>query len=91
MTATGMVGILELPTHWGKGRLRKVGFSKRRVTTKASLTTVEIKEQKAQFAFDAQAIIELEEIPDDDLVVKSNQTGINYVPVSNWTMEKGRC
>ena len=80
-------GHLELSTHWAKGRLRKLGFSKRRVMTKASLTPVDFEERKAQFVFDAQAIIELEEIP-DDLVVNWDQTGIHYVPVSDWTMEK---
>jgi len=80
-------GHLELSTHWAKGRLRKLEFSKRRVTTKASLTYVDFEERKAQFVFDAQAIIELEEIP-DDLVVNWDQTGIHYVPVSDWTMEK---
>ena len=80
-------GHLELSTYWAKGRLRKLGFSKRRVTTKASLTHVDFEERKAQFVFDAQAIIELEEIP-DDLVVNWDQTGILYVPVSDWTMEK---
>ena len=61
-------GHLELLTHWAKGRLRKLGFLKRRVTTKASLTSIDFEERKAQFVFDAQAIIELEEIP-NDLVV----------------------
>ena len=67
----GNGGDLELSTHWAKGWLRKLGFSKRRVMTKASLTPVDFKERKAQFVFDAQAIIELEEIP-DDLVVNRN-------------------
>ena len=51
-------GHLELSTHWAKGRLRKLGFSKRRVTMKASLTSVDFEECKAQFVFDAQAIIQ---------------------------------
>jgi len=80
-------GYLELSNHWAKERLRKLGFPKRRVTTKSSLTTVDFEERKAQFVFDAQAIIEFEEIP-DDLVVNWDQTGIHYVPVSNWMMEK---
>ena len=54
---------------------------------KASLISVDFEERKAQFVFDAQAIIELEEIP-DDLVVNWDQTGIHCVPVSDWTMEK---
>ena len=71
-------GHLELSTHWAKGRLRKLGFSKRRVTMKASLISVDFEERKVHFVFDAQAIIELEEIP-DDLVVNWDQTGIHYV------------
>ena len=35
--------------------------------------------------FDAQAIIELEEIPD---VVNWDQSGIHYVPILDWTMKK---
>jgi len=74
-------------THWTKRRLRKLGFSKGKVTTKASLTSVDFEENKAQFVFEVQAIIELEKIP-DDLVVNCVQTGIHHVPISDWTMEK---
>jgi len=66
------------------GQKRRLDFQRERITTKASLIYVDFEEQKAQFVFDAQAIIELEEIP-DDLVVNWDQTGI---PASDWTMEK---
>ena len=36
--------------------------------------------------YDVQSIIEFEEIP-KELVINWDHTGINYVPVSNWTME----
>lgn len=42
---------------------------------------------KAQFIYDIQVVIEVEEIP-EELVVNWDQTGIHYVPVSSWTMEK---
>ena len=35
---------------------------------------------------DAKSIIAMDEIP-TDLIMKWNQTGINYIPVSSWTME----
>lgn len=35
--------------------------------------------------FDIRTIIEMEDIP-YDLVINWDHTGINYVPVSNWTM-----
>ena len=36
---------------------------------------------KAQFVFDIQAIVEMEEIP-PDLIINWDHTGIHYVPVS---------
>ena len=42
---------------------------------------------KQQFLLDIKAIVELEEIP-SDLIINWDQTGINYVPVSQWTMDK---
>ena len=43
-------------------------------------------ECKTQFVYDVKAIMELEEIP-DELVIIWDHTGIGYIPVSNWTME----
>ena len=42
---------------------------------------------KAQFLFDVNAVVEMEEIP-YDLVINWDQTGIHYIPVGSWTMEK---
>ena len=42
-------------------------------------------EVKEQYLLDIKASIEMDEIP-DKLVI--NWTGIHYVPVSSWTMEK---
>ena len=42
---------------------------------------------KRQFVFDIKTIIEMEEIP-PEMVLNWDHTGINYVPVSSWTMEK---
>ena len=46
-----------------------------------------IQVRKEQFLFDVKVIIETEDIP-SDLVINWDQTGIHYVPVSNYTMEK---
>ena len=32
-------------------------------------------------------VIEMDDVP-EELVIKWDQTGINYVPISSWTMEK---
>ena len=40
---------------------------------------------KAQFLFDVKTIVVMEDIP-ADLIINWDHTGLNYVPVSNWTM-----
>ena len=42
---------------------------------------------KNQFLFDIGAVVEMEEIP-HGLVINWDQTGIHYIPVGSWTMEK---
>ena len=80
-------GHISLTKHWAKYLLHRMGFVKRRASTKAKLTASNFEELKTQFIFDVKAIIEMEEIP-RDLVINWDQTGIHYVPVSSWTMAK---
>ena len=44
-------------------------------------------EIKAQFLLDIKAVVEMEDIP-FDLIINWDQTGIHYVPVGSWTMDK---
>ena len=60
---------------------------KRKATTKSKLTIHRFEELKEQYLFDIKVVVEMEEIP-HDLIINWDQTGINYVPVSQWTMEK---
>lgn len=46
-----------------------------------------LEELKEQFLLDVKAIVDLEDIP-HELILNLDQTAINYVPVSNWTMAK---
>ena len=64
-----------------------MGFVKRRSTTKAKVNISDFEERKSQFIFDIKATINMEEIP-PELVINWDHTGINYVPVSDWTMAK---
>ena len=67
-----------------------MGFVKRRVSTKAKMSVAKFESFKAQFLFDIQVITTMEDIP-EDLIINWDQTGIHYVPISNWTyptMEK---
>ena len=78
-------GHIKLTKSWAKHFLSRLGYVKRRATTKASISHVDFAAQKEQFLFDIRTIIEMKDIP-QDLVVNWDHTGINYVPVSNWTM-----
>ena len=80
-------GPISLTKHWAKYLLHRMGFVKRRASTKAKLSASNFEELKTQFLFDIKVIIEMEQIP-GDLVINWDQTGIHYVPVSSWTMAK---
>ena len=60
---------------------------KRRASTKAKVAVQDFEEVKAQFLLDIKVVVEMDEIP-FDLVINWDQTGIHYVPVGSWTMEK---
>ena len=64
-----------------------MGFVKRRACSKGKVSVENFQVQKEQFLFDVKVIIEMEDIS-TDLVINWDQTGIHYVPVSNYTMEK---
>ena len=80
-------GNIVISKHWAKSLLAYMGFVKRRVTTKAKFSVDEFEEHKLQFLFDSKAIIEMEDIP-ESLIINWDHTGIHYVPVGAWTMEK---
>ena len=40
-----------------------------------------------QYLLDIKVVVQLEEIP-DSLIINWDQTGVSYVPVSEWTMSK---
>ena len=80
-------GHISLSKHWAKHLLTRMGFVKRRGTTKAKVDVKNFDEVKQQFLLDNKAVCEMEEIP-FDLIINWDQTGIHYVPVGSWTMEK---
>lgn len=74
----------------GLNFLSRLGCIKRRVSTTMKETPQDFETCRSQFIFDVQSIMELEEIP-PQLVINWDHTGIHYVPVDNWTMEKEDC
>jgi len=80
-------GHVILTKSWAKYLLRRLGFVKRRSSTKAKLPASNFTRLQEQFTYDARVLIDMMEIP-DSLVINWDQTGIQYVPVSQWTMER---
>ena len=47
----------------------------------------DLEELKEQFLLDIEAIVDLEDIP-HELILNWDQTAINYLPISNWTIAR---
>ena len=80
-------GHIEFTKFWLARFLERLGFVKRKSNTKANVSISDFEENKAQFLFDVKTIINMEEIR-SDLVINFDNTGLQYVPDSNWTMAK---
>ena len=80
-------GHIECGKNWAKNFLHHLGYVKKRASTKCKVSVADFDMCKAQFLFHIQTIFEMEEIP-HQLVINWDPTGINYVPVSTWTMAK---
>ena len=64
-----------------------MGLVKRRASTKAKVDVKNFDELKRNFLGDIKNVVLMDEIP-QELIINFDQTGINYVPVSPWTMEE---
>ena len=81
-------GHVVLTKDWAKGLMQRMGFVKRRGTTAKSRNLVErFDELKAQFLEEVATTVYVEDIP-PELILNWDQTGINLVPSSSWTMEQ---
>ena len=80
-------GSITLTKHWASSIMTRMKFVKRRGNSKAKITVSDFDVLKKQFISDVQAISEFEEIP-DELILNWDHTGVHYIPVSSWTMEK---
>ena len=53
----------------------------------AKVAVKNFEEVKMEFLLDIKVVVKMEEIP-FDLIINRDQTGIHYIPVGSWTMEK---
>ena len=80
-------GHISLSKDWARYMLQRIGFVKRKGTTKGTLQVNNFVELKSEFLFDIKVIVAIEEVL-PSLVINWDHTGTKYVPVSNWTMAK---
>lgn len=81
-----MLSRVDLNKGWAQYLLHRMGYVKRKATTKAKVTIENFAELKADYLQEINQVIEMDEIP-ADLVINFDQTGLNIVPASEWTME----
>ena len=80
-------GSITLTKDWAKRLLGRMGFVKRKASTKARITPEHFEELKTQYLQDIETVVKMEDIP-PQLIINWDQTAIKYVPVSCWTHEK---
>ena len=71
-------GHILLTKHWAQYLMKRMGYVKRKATTKAKVTVENLAALKEQFLLDIRGLVEMEEIP-PDLILNLDQTAVNYV------------
>lgn len=83
-------GHIDLGAGWAKSLLTRMGYVKRKCTTSCAgkkLTPEEFEERKISFLSQISGLVAVHSIP-ADLIINSDQTGINLVPAGHWTLEQ---
>ena len=78
-------GYVTLKKSWAKYLLNKMNYVKRRATTKCKVDVKNFEQLKGEYLISIKAVVMFKDIP-DELIINWDQTGIKYVPVSEWTM-----
>ena len=81
-----LLSSITLTKAWAKYLLNRMGFVKQKATTKAKVNVEHFEEIRQNFLSEVKNVIAIDEIP-PEMVINFDQTGINYIPVSSWTME----
>ena len=79
-------GSLDVSKDWAKHLMKRMGFSKRKATTKSTLSHYDFDKVREIYLNDVSSIVVMEEIP-PSLIINWDQTGTHFVPVSQWTMD----
>ena len=79
-------GGINLTKDWAKYLMKRMGFVKRKACSKAKIDVEHFKEMK-EFLLDITNVITIDEIP-VEVIINLDQTVLNYMPSTSWTMEK---
>ena len=82
----GGFGGIEITKGWAKSLLSRMGMVKRKACSKNKIAPEHFDNLKEQFLLDIKQLVDLEDIP-PALIINWDQTAINYVPPTSWTME----
>jgi hypothetical protein len=82
-------GHINLTRDWALSLLSRMGFVKRKATTKAkaNITPEQFQGMKSTYLHQVVSMVKLHSVP-SSLVINLDQTGLNIVPSGEWTMEK---
>ena len=80
-------GPIILGKEWAKSVLRRMGFTKRRASSKSKILLQNFEVIKQQYLNDIKSVVVMEDIP-TGLIINWDQTAMKIVPSSAWTMEK---
>ena len=80
-------GHIQITKTWALSSLKRMGFVKRKATTKStpSMSGEEFERAKAGFLKQVAGMVQLHNIPDSP-IINLDQTGVKLVPVGDWTM-----
>ena len=78
-------GPATLTKAWAISVLKRMNFTKRRGTTKCSVPLENFILEKKKFLQQIIDVVQMEEVP-PELILNWDQTGLNLVPTSSWTM-----
>ena len=80
-------GGIDLTKDWEKYLLKCLGFVKRKACSKSKVSVERFQELKEDFLLEIKNTVVMDDIP-ENLIINFDQTGLNYVPVTSWTMEE---
>jgi len=80
-------GKIKLTNDWAKNVLKRMGFVKRKVCSKAKVDPEHFENLNENFFQEIKSVVTIDEIP-DELILNFDQTALNYVPVTPWTLEE---